>query len=193
MTLRRTVARSIPTRPADWRGVVRVAARSLGSARGAIVALVGGVLYLSLFVLPGNVGAMRRILTSSLPLGRKVTALAGYLPPFSPLYAPIDAALVLILALLVGVNLAVFAHLAGRSGRAGTGGATGVGVVGGVLGAGCGVCGSALAPVVGVSVSTSVLPFGGTVLSIASVVLLVLVLSLAAGSCTCADGELARP
>lgn len=183
MTPIRSVIATAPTGPRDFYRMTRAVYNATVRPPVALAAGVAGFTYLSLFALPGNLAAIQVVVTSSLPLPRKVHALIALYPPFSPLYTPLDAVVIGCLVVLVAANVAVLAHLASADQAAESGGVTGVGMVGGILGAGCAACGSLIVPIAGVSATVAAMPLGGLELSIASGAVLLVVLSASSQRC----------
>lgn len=183
MTRLRSLPSVAPTGSSDWRRMAVAVRRSVARPPVALASGLAGLAYLSLFALPGNLAAIRVVLASDLPVARKLTSVVAFYPPYSPLYGPIDTVLIAGLAVLVAANVAVLIHRVGTDRTPESGGPTGVAMLGGVLGAGCGACGSLIVPVAGVSAAVAVLPLGGLELTLASVVLLVFVLSSSSRHC----------
>lgn len=188
-SLVRGVLRATPTRRADWTRMWRAVSRAVRRPAGAGAALLGGVAYLSLFALPGNLAYVRLVVASSLPPHRTVTAVAALYPPFSPRFTALDATLVFVTCALVAANAAVLARaaVAGTGLEAGSGSA--LGAAGSLLGSGCAVCGSVVVPVAGLGAAVAALPLGGLELSLVSVAVLVLALAAASRPAACGTGD----
>lgn len=178
------IVESLPTTVSSWRRMWVTVRRATTTPAGGAAAVVSAVTYLSLFALPGNLGPLARLLTSSLAVPRKVDVLLSVYPPFSTRYSLVDSWFILLLTGLVAANVAVLVHRRRlrTGGEAGSG--TAVGLVGGVLGTGCGACGSLLVPLAGISTAVAVLPFGGVEVLVASG--LILVVALSSGTQACA-------
>lgn len=133
----------------------------VGVPQYAIVALGAAALALSGFVLSQNVALVRdTVLGGALPLDARLTILVEQYPFVGTSYGPLAGLLLVLVALLTGVNVAVAAYHvrehgislgrgggdargAGSSGGAGGAGSA-IGVLLGALGAGCAACGSAV-------------------------------------------------
>ena len=147
----------------------------LGVPAYAALALVAAVLALSGFVLSQNVALVRdTVIGGRLPLGSRATILVEQYPFVGTGYEPLAGVMLVVVALLTGVNLAVASYHLLENGIVGEGGVTGdgdtdataagpgantrsgtagnavgsasslVGVLLGALGAGCAACGSAV-------------------------------------------------
>lgn len=146
-----------------------------------VVALVAAVLGLTLFVLSQNLPLVEFVLSGSLPLESRLVILTQQYPFVGTNYDALQGVLLLVTALLIGVNTAmVVYHLREHALSAAQGTTSVAGVVLGTLGAGCAACGSAvLAGVLslfGVTASLAFLPFEG--LEFAALALVALVLSV---------------
>ena len=145
----------------------------------AAVAVLAGAVGLTLFVLTQNLTVAVYALTGSLSIDARVTILLGLYPFLGSVYAPATGAVLLVLAGLIGVDVAmVVYHLRehGLSAREGTSGA--VGLVLGTLGAGCAACGTAvlagLLSLVGAAGAVTLLPLDGLELTLGAAVVVVL-------------------
>lgn len=163
----------LPTRGADWRLMGRTARLVLGVPRYAVVAVVAAVVALTGFVLSTNLALAGDALAGRIPF----TVLPELYPFVGTSYGPVTGTVVVLVAALVGVDVALMAyHLrehrvltgdAGDDDARASGGAEGgaVGVVLGVLGAGCAACGSAvlagLLSLVGAAGLLTLLPLEG--------------------------------
>ncbi|WP_049899247.1 hypothetical protein [Halococcus agarilyticus] len=179
----------LPTRARDWRLMARTARLVVTIPLYAVVALVAAVCGLTLFVLSQNLPLAEFIVTGPLSLDSRLAILAEQYPFIGPKYTTLQGLLLVVTAILVGVNVAmVIYHLREHALSAAQGTTSVAGVVLGTLGAGCAACGSAvLAGVLslfGVTASLTVLPFDG--LEFAALALVTLVFSvfwLARGMC----------
>ena len=170
----------LPSSRRDLRLVGRTVRLVLGVPVYGALALVVSVLALSGFVLSQNVALVRdTVIGGALPLDARLTILVEQYPFVGTVYEPLPGAMLVVIALLTGANVAVVAyHLrengilggdeeAAGSGRGGATGGAGsvVGVVLGALGAGCAACGSAVLvgvlSLVGASGVVLFLPFDG--------------------------------
>jgi hypothetical protein len=170
----------LPTRGEDWRLVGRTARLVLGVPRYAVLALAAAVVGLTLFVYTLNAGLINAlVLGGSLPVENRVGILLNLYPVISPTaYTLVETAVLLVVAGLVGVNIALVAYhlLEHASLRGGTGSAAGV--VLGTLGAGCAACGSTvlagLLSLFGATGLLALLPLDGLEFALASLAVLAL-------------------
>lgn len=155
------IARAAPTTRRAWWGIGRAVARAGRQPPAVATGVAGFLAVLTAVALPGRVGFVRTVVTGDLALSRQLAALVVLYPPWSVRYSGVEAALLVAVAGLVGANLAVVTAgvLRRRARSVGGGSVAGGGLA--VLGAGCGACGGAVVPVLGVG-STALLPFGGT-------------------------------
>lgn len=169
-----------PTRRRDWRLLARTVRLVLGGPAYAAVGLLGAAGGLTLFVVgqnPALVGDV--VLGGALPLDARLTVLAELYPFVGTIYGPLAGALLLVVAALVGVDLAMLAYhlrehdLGTREGATGTAGA-----LLGAIGAGCGACGTVLLTGIlslfGAAGALTLLPFEGLELTVLAAVVLVL-------------------
>jgi hypothetical protein len=143
-----------------------------------VIAAVAAVFGLTLFVLSQNLPLAEFLLTGSLPLDSRLVILTEQYPFVGTNYGPLQGALLVVTAALIGVNVAmVIYHLREHALSAAQGTTSVAGVVLGTLGAGCAACGSAvLAGVLslfGVAASLAVLPFDGLEFAVLALVTLV--------------------
>jgi len=170
----------LPTRGADWRLVGRTARLVLGVPRYALLAVVAAAVGLTLFVYTLNVGLVNAlVLGGSLPVENRLGILVNLYPVVSPTaYTAAEAVVLLVVAALIGVNIAMVAyHLIEHATlRGGTGSAAGV--VLGTLGAGCAACGSTvlagLLSLFGATGLLTLLPLDGLEFALASLAVLLL-------------------
>lgn len=164
----------LPTRADDWRLMGRTARLVLGIPAYAVVGVVAASVALTGFVLSQNLALARSVLAGRVP--------ASVLPELFPFvgtsYGPLAGGIVVLVALLVGVDIALVAyHVREHRLSAGSGGSV-VGVVLGTLGAGCAACGSAvvagLLSLVGVAGLVTLLPLDGLEFALLALVTLVL-------------------
>lgn len=154
----------LPRSRRDARLVARTVRLVLGVPQYAIVGLGAAALALSGFVLSQNVALVRdTVLGGALPLDARLTILVEQYPFVGTSYGPLAGLLLVLVALLTGVNVAVAAYhvrehgislgrgdgdaldTGGSGGSGGAGGAgSAIGVLLGALGAGCAACGSAV-------------------------------------------------
>ncbi|EMA44441.1 hypothetical protein [Halococcus saccharolyticus] len=171
----------LPTRARDWRLMARTARLVVTIPLYAAIALVAAVCGLTLFVLSQNLPLAEFLIASSLPLDSRLIILTEQYPFIGTNYGPLQGLLLIVTAVLIGVNVAmVIYHLREHALSAAQGTTSVAGVVLGTLGAGCAACGSAvLAGVLslfGVTASLTVLPFDG--LEFAALALVALVFSV---------------
>ncbi|MFC7098106.1 hypothetical protein [Halobaculum marinum] len=173
----------LPSSRRDARLVARTVRLVLGVPAYAAVAVVVAVLALSGFVLSQNVALVRdTVVGGVLPLDARLTILFEQYPFVGTSYGPVAGAMLVLIAVLTGANVAVVAYHLRENGVLGGDGDTGadagpgsgagggslgsaVGVVLGALGAGCAACGSAVLvgvlSLVGASGVVLFLPFDG--------------------------------
>jgi hypothetical protein len=169
----------LPTRARDWRLMARTARLVVTIPAYAALGAVAAVAGLTLFVLSQNLPLVEFLLTGSLSLGDRLTILAQQYPFVGTNYGPLQGALLLVTALLVGVNVAmVVYHLREHALSAAEGSTSVVGLVLGTLGAGCAACGSAvlagLFSLFGATASLTFLPLEGLEFALLALVALVL-------------------
>jgi hypothetical protein len=169
----------LPTARGDWRLVGRTVRLVLGSPVYAAVALLLAALALTVFSLSQNLSVVSFALSGSVSGGSAVRILLDQYPVLGPRYDLVTGSILLVIAGLVGVNLALVAYHVREHGlSAEGGGGSAVGVFLGLLGAGCAACGSAilagLLSLLGVAGLGTVLPFEGLEFSAVAVVVLVL-------------------
>jgi hypothetical protein len=168
----------LPTRARDWRLMARTARLVVTIPVYTVIAAVAAVFGLTLFVLSQNLPLAEFLLTGSLPLDSRLVILTEQYPFVGTNYGPLQGALLVVTAALIGVNVAmVIYHLREHALSAAQGTTSVAGVVLGTLGAGCAACGSAvLAGVLslfGVAASLAVLPFDGLEFAVLALVTLV--------------------
>ncbi|MFB6100957.1 MAG: hypothetical protein ABEJ73_00140 [Haloplanus sp.] len=167
----------LPTRGDDWRLMCRTARLVLGVPAYAAVAVVAAAVALSGFVLSQNLALTGDVLSGRVP----AVVLPELYPFVGTSYSPLTGSVVVLVATLVGVDIALVAYHVRehRLSAEGSGGSI-VGVVLGTLGAGCAACGSAvvagLLSLVGAAGLVTLLPLDG--MEFALVALLALVLSI---------------
>lgn len=169
----------LPTRRRDWRLLARTVRLVLGTPAYAAVALAGAAGALTLFVAGQNPDLARFALAGPLTFGARLALFAQLYPFVGTFYGPVAGALLLVVAMLVGVDLAMVGYhlrehdLGAREGATGT-----AGVLLGALGAGCGACGtvllSGLLSLVGAAGALTLLPFEGLELTVLAAGALVL-------------------
>lgn len=169
----------LPTRRRDWRLLARTVRLVLGIPRYAATALLAGALGLTLFVATQNPSLAAFAATGDLPIDGRATILLELYPFVGTVYDPVSGGLLLVVAALVGVDVAMLVyHLREHGLRAEDGAAGTIGAVLGALGAGCGACGAVLVTgllsLVGATGALALLPLEGTELTLLALVVLVL-------------------
>jgi hypothetical protein len=170
----------LPTRRDDWRLLARTARLVLSIPAYAAVALVASLVALTLFVVSQNLTlVLDTVVGGSLPTSNRLAILAGLYPFLGGVYGLVAGTVLVVLAVLVGTDLAMVGYHVRRHGlslRDGGGGA--VGLVLGTLGAGCAACGTAilagLLSLVGATGALTLLPLEGLELSLLAMVAVVL-------------------
>ena len=165
----------LPLRADDWRLMGRTARLVLGGPRYAAVALGAAAVALVGFVLSQNLATVRDALAGRVP----VSILAELFPFIGTSYGPLTGAVVVLVAILVGVDVALVAyHVREHRLSAEGGGGSLLGVVLGTLGAGCAACGSAviagLLSLFGAAGLVTLLPLDGLEFALLALVALVL-------------------
>lgn len=107
----------------------------------------------------------------------RVVILLELYPFLGTAFGPVQGAVLMVVAILVGIDVALVAYHVGEAGLSGRAGGSGAaGVVLGALGAGCAACGTALLAgllsLLGVTVSVTVLPLDGLEFALLAVVAL---------------------
>jgi hypothetical protein len=148
----------------------------------AAFALLAAAAALTVFVVSQNLPLVGdAVVGGSLPLGTRLRVLFGLYPFLGTSFDPLTGAVLVLVAVLSGVDLAMVGyHLREHRVSLSEGGGSVVGVVLGTLGAGCAACGSAvlagLLAAVGAGGALTLLPLDGA--EFALVALAVLVLSV---------------
>lgn len=172
------MAVSLPTGVRDGRLVARVLRLVLSQPAYAAVAVVAAWVSLTTFVVSQNLelfGAL--IVGGSLSLADRLVLLREQYPFLGTTYGTLEGVALLLVAALVGANLALLSyHVREHDLSAAGGGGSAVGVALGVLGAGCAACGSALLAgvlsLVGGSGLVLALPLEGLEVSLLALVVL---------------------
>jgi len=156
------ITRAAPTTRRAWRGIGTALARAGRRPPATAAGVAGFLAVLTAVALPGRLGFVATVATGDLAAGRKLTAVLALYPPWSVRHSAVEGVLLVVVAGLVGANLAVLtAGLLRRRARSVDGGGSVVGGGLAVLGAGCSACGGAAVPLLGLG-SAALLPFGGT-------------------------------
>lgn len=171
---------SLPTRPGDWRLTARAVRLVLTSPAYLVYAALTAYIGLNVFVVAQNLQLfINVVLTGQQPLGDRLSVLVGLYPFLGSAYTPLQSLLLVMLALILGVNVSMLTyHFLEHGVSVGKGGGGAAGLLLGVLGAGCAACGPAvlagLLSVLGVSVGLTFLPLDGLEFAVAALVLLLL-------------------
>lgn len=177
-----TIAPRLPTGADEWRLVGRTVRLVVSVPRYATASIGYTALALSLFVLSRNLALVRQVvLGSDLPAENRVAVLLELYPFVGTAYTALQSTVLLVTAILVGVDLTVATyHFREHGLSVGSGSGSVGGIVLGTLGAGCAACGSAILAgvlsVVGASGLLLALPLDGLEFSV--IALFVLLLSL---------------
>ena len=172
----------LPTRRADWRLVARTVRLVLGVPAYGAFALLAAVAGLSGFVLTQNLALVGDVVVGgSLPLENRLAVLVGLYPFLGTSFGLAAGVGTLLVAALLGVDLALVAYHVREHGLSlESGGGSVLGAVLGTLGAGCAACGPAvlvgLLSLVGAAGALTLLPFEG--LELTGLAALALVLSI---------------
>lgn len=178
MTVGATRALGLPTRPGDWRLMVRTARLVLTIPRYAALGVAAAAAGLTISVWSLNPSLVSYAMTGGgLAAIDRVVILLELYPFLGTAFGPVQGAVLLVVAILVGVDVALVAYHVGEAGLSGRAGGSGAaGVVLGALGAGCAACGTALLAgllsLLGVTVSVTVLPLDGLEFALLAVVAL---------------------
>ena len=170
----------LPTRRTDWRLMARTIRLVLGIPTYAAFALVAGTVGLSVFVLTQNLTLVGDVIVGgSLPFSNRLAVLIGLYPFLGTSFSVVSGLALLLVATLLGVDLAMVAyHIREHGLSLESGGGSAVGALLGTLGAGCAACGPALLvgllSLVGAAGALTLLPFDGLELTGLAAVALVL-------------------
>lgn len=158
----------------------RTARLVLSVPRYAVLAVLYAYLGLSVFVFARNFSLLRDVIVlGNLPLGDRLQLLAAMYPGVSTAYTIEQSVVLLVTAVLIGVDLAMLTYhvrVHRLTLRDGSGSITGVLL--GTIGGGCAACGSALfvgiLSLVGAGGLLTALPLDGLEFALGAMVLLVL-------------------
>lgn len=170
------VSLNLPTRRSDWEYTATVVADVVRRPVYAVFALFSAFLAVTVFVLPGNISLVADIVVfGNASLAERLGVLLDLYPFFGEEFG--TSFLLVTAGILVGVNISVL--LRGyREGSVGGAGGSAAGTTLATLGAGCAACGSALLAAffstTAVAGTLALLPFDGTELLAASLVILLL-------------------
>jgi hypothetical protein len=165
---------NLPTRRADWEYTASVVRGVITRPVYAVLTLVVSFVAVTVFVLPGNVSLVTNIVVfGDAPLLARLSVLADLYPFFG--LKPGRSILLVVAALLVGINVSVLVH-GYRNGNIGGAGGSAVGTTLATLGAGCAACGSALLAAffstTAVAGTLALLPFEGLEFLVISLLIL---------------------
>ena len=172
----------LPTRPADWRLRGRTARLVLGYPAYGAFALLAALVGLTVFVVTQNLALVGDVVVGgSLPLGNRLAVLVGLYPFVGTSFSAAQGLALLIVATLLGVDLALVAYHVREHGLTlESSGGSAVGALLGTLGAGCAACGPAvlvgLLSLFGAAGALTLLPFEG--LELTGLAALALLLSI---------------
>jgi len=170
----------LPRSRKDWRLAARTV-RLVNSSPGyAVLSAVAGFVGLNVFVLTQNLDLFFSVVVGgSLPLTSRVGVVVGLYPLVGTAFTLMESGLLVIVAVLFGVNLSMLTYQFrehGLSIREGSGSAAGMLL--GVLGAGCAACGTAILAgilsLVGAAGVATLLPLEGMELLLLAFAMLVL-------------------
>lgn len=169
----------LPTRRRDWHLVGRTVRLVLGIPAYALLSAVFAVLALTVFSLSQNLSVVSFALSGTIPLADAVGAVLDQFPVLGPRYDLLTGSVLVLIAAMVGVNLALVTYHVREHGLAAEGGSgSALGVLLGLLGAGCAACGSAILvgvlSLVGAAGLATALPFEGLEFSGLAVIVLFL-------------------
>lgn len=168
----------LPTKRDDLRLMGRTARLVLTLPVYATVAVLASALSLTAFVVSLNVQFVLDVVVSgSLPPASRVTILAELYPFVGTSFGSAQGALLVVVALLTGLDVAMATyHFREHGLDLQQGGVGAAGVILGTLGAGCAACGSAvllgLLSLFGVSTSLLILPLDGLEFALGALVVL---------------------
>jgi hypothetical protein len=173
---------SLPTTTADWRLMARTSRLVLTVPAYALLGVAAAVVALTLFVTSLNLTLVNDLVIGGpLPLAGRVRILLELYPFVGTSFDALQGAILVVVALLTGVDVALATyHFREHGVGLREGGTSAAGIFLGFLGAGCAACGSAillgLLGLLGVTTSLLFLPLDG--LEFALLALLVLTLSI---------------
>ena len=166
---------NLPTKRADWEYTAGVVGSVITRPLYAVLTFVVSFVATTVFVLPGNVSLVVDIvLFGDAPFVARLGVLADLYPFFG--LKPGRSILLVVAALLVGINVSVLVR-GYRNGNIGGAGGSAVGTTLATLGAGCAACGSALLAAffstTAVAGTLALLPFEGVEFLVISLLILV--------------------
>jgi hypothetical protein len=170
----------LPTARSDWHLMARTARLVLTIPKYAVLGAVSGAVILTLFIASLNLTLVSDlVIGGSLPLADRFAILFELFPFVGTSFGPIQGALLYLVGILTGVDIAMAVyHFREHGVSVREGGASTVGIVLGALGAGCAACGSAILlgvlSLFGVTTSLLFLPLEGLEFAILAVGVLTL-------------------
>lgn len=171
---------TLPTSRDDWELLGHALRVVLGTPAHAVLAGVVAALSLGIFIFSRNLSLLIDVvLFGELPLDAKLGIVTGMYAGVLTVSEPLTSVVLVTLAVLLGVNVSVFAYYLRMHDLTLRGGSGGVGsVMLGTLGAGCASCGSAVLAgvlsLVGGTWVLSLLPLEGLEFSLLAIPLIIL-------------------
>ena len=170
-----------PTRGDDWRLMGATIREVLTEARYVLLALVGAVVVLTLFVVSQHQNTVMLVVVDGrgVSVGERLHFLFDLFPFVGPAYGPVRAGLLVAVSALIGLNIALVGYQIAELGLVGREGVLGAfAFLLGTVGAGCAACGSAvlvgILSLFGITGALTFLPFEGMEFLILSILGLVL-------------------
>lgn len=166
---------NLPTKRADWEYTAGVVGSVITRPLYAVLTFVVSFVATTVFVLPGNVSLVVDVVVFG---DASFVARLGVLADLYPFFGlkPGRSILLVVAALLVGINVSVLVR-GYRNGNIGGAGGSAVGTTLATLGAGCAACGSALLAAffstTAVAGTLALLPFEGVEFLVISLLILV--------------------
>jgi hypothetical protein len=170
----------LPTARNDWHLMARTARLVLTIPTYTVIGAVSGFVILTLFIASLNLTLVfDLVIGGSLPFADRLAIMLELFPFVGTSFGPIQGALLYLVGILTGVDVAMAVyHFREHGVSVREGGASTVGIVLGALGAGCAACGSAillgLLSLFGITTSLLFLPLEGLEFAILAVVVLTL-------------------
>lgn len=171
---------SLPTSSADWALMARTSRLVLTVPRYALLAIVSGVIALTLFVSSLNLTLVNDLIIGGpLPLDARFRVLLELYPFIGTSFGTLQGIMLVAVAALSGVDIALATyHFREHGVGLREGGSSAAGILLGFFGAGCAACGSAillgLLGLFGVTTSLLFLPLDGLEFALGALVVLTL-------------------
>ncbi len=171
---------SVPRNVDDVRLVFRTIRLVVSQPLYALLAVVGFVIGLSVFVLPQNVSLLETIVfNGTIPLENRLRILVNLYPYIGSAFSPLNEALLGVSGVLFGINTSMLVyHLRRERVSFKTGGGSVIGMLLGTMGAGCAACGAAVVTAAfslfGATGLLAMLPLEGNEFTVLSLLALVL-------------------